>query len=78
MTRHRRPTPETRRLVERLTVARIANGWTQRYVAEEMGVAAVLISQYEGLTRIPSTDRLIDWARALGREVTLAEVTDGS
>lgn len=65
-------------LAEALIKARIARGWTQRRLAEALGVAEQQIQRYESTAyRSASLARLCDIADALGITVTeRAELRD--
>ena len=57
-------------LAEALVKARIAKGWTQRQLADALGVAEQQIQRYEGTGyAAASLARLCDVAEALGTEV---------
>lgn len=58
-------------LAETLIKARIARGWTQRNLADALGVAEQQIQRYESTSyRSASLARLCDIAEALGVRVT--------
>jgi transcriptional regulator with XRE-family HTH domain len=57
----------------KLTMRRIANGWTQKDLALMIGAASNAMSAIESGRRIPSVNRLIAWADALGMEFILTE-----
>ena len=58
-------------LAEALIKARIARGWTQRQLAEALGVAEQQIQRYESTAyRSASLARLCDIADALGVRIT--------
>lgn len=65
-------------LADALIKARIARGWTQRRLAEALGVAEQQIQRYESTAyRTASLARLCDIAEALGVTVTeRAELQD--
>jgi HTH-type transcriptional regulator/antitoxin HigA len=65
-------------LADALIKARIARGWTQRRLAEALGVAEQQIQRYESTAyRTASLARLCDIAEALGVTVTeRAELRD--
>ena len=57
---------DTGTLLRRL---RLERGWTQRQVAEQLGVSTQAVSKWELNTAQPDTDKLIPLARALGVSV---------
>lgn len=58
-------------LADALIKARIARGWTQRHLAQALGVAEQQIQRYESTAyRSASLARLCDIAEALGVKVT--------
>lgn len=67
-------------LADTLIKARIARGWTQRNLAEALGVAEQQIQRYESTSyRSASLARLCDVAEALGVRITeRAELQDPS
>jgi len=60
-----------RRLRRTLTLKRIANDWTQAYLAGLIGCADHTVSTYETGRRTPSLPTLVRWASALGFELEL-------
>ena len=53
-------------LPERLRQLRLARGWTQAQVSQRISITRPTLSQYEGGTRQPSYDVLIQLAKLYG------------
>ena len=61
-----------------LRAARLANGWSQRRVADAVGTVRSQICVWEAGAVMPSLANAMRWAQALGYRIDLSPIPSGS